>query len=197
MTPSQASHQPLSLQQPQLLVVEDDHSQRQLVTELLQAEGYRVCNADSVPAAILQLQQQPDIALVFSDWKLGSLSGLELLDYCKAHDPTAGFVIATAYGSVSHAVEAIQAGADDYLAKPFKRQELLLAVRKGLRARSLRKQNQQLSAALGEQQQLVDIIGHAPCMQQLFQRIQRNSGKSGRSRIIWCRKRCFYRRSRG
>ncbi len=124
----------------------------------------------------LSLQQQPDIALVFSDWKLGSLSGLELLDYCKTHYPTAGFVIATAYGSVSHAVEAIQAGADDYLAKPFKRQELLLAVRKGLRARSLRKQNQQLSAALSEQQQLVDIIGHAPCMQQLFQRIQRISG---------------------
>jgi len=179
MTLSQTSEQPhqlLSLQQPQLLVVEDDQSQRQLVTELLQAEGYRVCNADSVPAAILQLQQQPDIALVFSDWKLGSLSGLELLDYCKAHYPTLGFVIATAYGSVSHAVEAIQAGADDYLAKPFKRQELLLAVRKGLRARSLRKQNQQLTAALSEQQQLVDIIGHAPCMQQLFQRIQRISG---------------------
>ena len=52
----------------------------------------------------------------------------------------------TARGDSQDRVNGLEAGADDYLAKPFKRQELLLAVRKGLRARSLRKQNQQLSA---------------------------------------------------
>jgi len=164
----------MNLQQTSLLVVEDDGAQRQLISDLLQTEGYLVSQADSVESAVLLLQQQ-EFALIFTDWKLGTLSGLELLDYVKKQHPATAVVIATAYGSISHAVDAILAGADDYLSKPFKRQELLLTVRKGLRARSLRRQNQQLSAALGEQQQLVDLIGHAPCMQQLFARIQRIS----------------------
>ncbi len=164
----------MNLQQTRLLVVEDDSAQRQLISDLLQTEGYLVSQADSVESAVLLLQQQ-EFALILTDWKLGTLSGLELLDYVKKQHPAMAVVIATAYGSISHAVDAILAGADDYLSKPFKRQELLLTIRKGLRARSLRRQNQQLSAALGEQQQLVDLIGHAPCMQQLFARIQRIS----------------------
>jgi len=97
------------------------------------------------------------------------------LHWLRKERPDCGFVVGTAYGSVSHAVEAIQAGADDYLTKPFKRQELLLALEKASRATRLRQTNRQLQQALGEQQQLVELIGSAPCMQQLFQRIQRIS----------------------
>ncbi|MDD4863933.1 MAG: sigma-54 dependent transcriptional regulator [Alishewanella agri] len=157
-----------------LLVVEDDAQQRQLLCELLRAEDYQVQSADIVETAILALKQQP-LDLVLCDWKLGQGSGLQLLQYLRQHYPQLGFVVATAYGSVSHAVEAIQAGADDYLTKPFKRQELLLAISKGLSAWRLRQQNQQLTEQLSEQQQLVELIGHAPCMQQLFQRINRIS----------------------
>jgi len=160
----------------QLLVVEDDHSQRDLICQLLSTEGYLLHQADSVETAILTLKAQPAIALVLCDWKLGAGTGLQVLQYVRQQLPAVAFVVATAYGSVSNAVEAIHAGADDYLTKPFKRQELLLAVSKGLRARHLRQQNLQLSAQLGEQQQLVELIGHAPCMQQLFQRISRVAG---------------------
>jgi len=164
--------------QPALLVVEDDAQQRQLVCQLLQAEQYQVIAADSVEAAIVLLKQQPQLALVFSDWKLGNGSGQQILQYVRRNMPELGFVVATAYGSVSHAVEAIQAGADDYLAKPFKRQELLLAVAKGLNARNLRQQNRQLTEQLSEQRQLVDLIGNAPCMQTLFSRINRVSNSN-------------------
>lgn len=160
----------------QLLVVEDDHSQRDLICQLLSSEGYLIHQAESVETAILTLKAQPDIALVLCDWKLGQGNGMQVLQYVRQQLPTVAVVVATAYGSVTHAVEAIHAGADDYLTKPFKRQELLLAISKGLRARHLRQQNVQLSAQLGEQQQLVELIGHAPCMQQLFQRISRVAG---------------------
>lgn len=161
-----------------ILVVEDDSQQRELICQLLQGAEYSTYAADSVEQAILLLKQQPDIALVFSDWKLGAGNGLQVLQYVRSQLPELGFVVATAYGSVSHAVEAIQAGADDYLAKPFKRQELLLAVAKGLNARTLRRQNRQLSEQLGEQRQLVELIGNAPCMQQLFSRINRVSNSN-------------------
>lgn len=162
----------------QLLVVEDDQAQRGLLSQLLTSDGYLVHQADSTASAIVALKNQPELALVLCDWKLGSGSGADVLQYVRTECPALGFVVATAYGSVSHAVDAIQAGADDYLSKPFKRQELLLAISKGLRARQLRLQNQQLSAQLTEQQQLVDLIGHAPCMQLLFQRIQRVAGSN-------------------
>lgn len=161
-----------------LLVVEDDTQQRELLCQLLQDAQYQTFAAASVEDAVLLLKQHPHIALVFSDWKLGQGNGMQLLQYVRRQLPELGFVVGTAYGSVSHAVEAIQAGADDYLTKPFKRQELLLAVAKGLNARQLRQQNRKLTEQLGEQQQLVDLIGHAPCMQRLFQRISRVSNSN-------------------
>lgn len=158
-----------------LLLVEDDANQRQLLTGLLQGAQFEVTAVDGVESAIVALKANPQLQLVFSDWQLAGRDGLELLRWVRRERPTLGFVVGTAYGSVSHAVEAIQAGADDYLTKPFKRQEMLLAIEKARRAAALRQQNQQLQQALGEQQQLVELIGAAPCMQQLFARINRIS----------------------
>ena len=97
------------------------------------------------------------------------------MNYVRRNQPAIGFAIATAYGTISHAVEAMNAGADDYLAKPFQRQELLLCIDKIFKAKQLRAQNQQLTDALSEQQQLVDLVGSAPCMQKVYERINRVS----------------------
>ena len=157
-----------------VLVVEDDHEQRQLICDMLAAESYIVHDADCVEQAIVILKQVP-IDVVFSDWKLGQLTGLDLLNYARRNLPEIGFVIATAYGTISHAVEALQKGADDYLPKPFQRQPLLLTVEKAYKAKQLRKQNHQLAAQLSEQKQLVGIVGKAPCMQKVYQRIDKVS----------------------
>ena len=157
-----------------ILVVEDDSDQRELITNLLAAEQYQVQSADSVESAILLIQQHA-FDVIFSDWNLGGLSGLDLLNYVKKNHAHIGFAIATAYSTVSHAVEAIQQGADDYLAKPFQRQTLLLTIDKVFKAGQLKKQNQTLSQQLNEQNQLSNIIGRAPCMQKVYQRINRVS----------------------
>ncbi len=157
-----------------ILVVEDDHDQRELITNILAAEQYQVQSADCVESAILLIKKQ-SFDVIFSDWNLGSLSGLDLLNYVKENNPTIGFAIATAYSTVTHAVEAIQQGADDYLPKPFQRQTLLLTIDKALKSGQLKKQNQQLSQQLNEQHQLSNIVGKAPCMQKVYQRINRVS----------------------
>ena len=157
-----------------ILVVEDEADQRELICDLLEADNRQILAADCVEQAIVMLKDSA-IDVVFSDWNLGTLSGLDLLNYVRKNQPDLGFVVATAYGSINHAVEAMKAGADDYLAKPFQRQELLLTIDKALKAKSLRQQNQKLSEQLSEQQNLVDLIGHAPCMQKVFERIRRVS----------------------
>jgi two-component system NtrC family response regulator len=157
-----------------VLVVEDEPDQRELICNILTVSGFNVLQADCVESAILIIKKSP-IDVIFSDWKLAELSGIDLLNYCRKNIPEIGFVIATAYGTINHAVQALQQGADDYIPKPFKRQELLLTIDKALKARNLRGQNKELSARLSEQNKLVGIVGKAPCMQQVYQRIDKVS----------------------
>lgn len=166
-----------------VLVVEDDSDQRQLICDMLVASQFKVKGADCVEQAILILKEQP-FDVIFSDWKLGSLTGVDLLNYVRKNLPATGFVIATAYGTIAHAVEALQKGADDYLPKPFQRQELLLTIEKAFKAKQLRSQNQQLADQLSEQKQLVGLVGKAPCMQQVYQRIDKISATNATVLIL-------------
>ena len=155
-----------------ILVVEDDPAQRDLVADVLTNAHFAVHAVDSIPAA-LEALAEPALQLVLSDFKLGDGNGLALLSEVRTRRPELSFVLMTAYGSIGHAVDAIRAGADDYLAKPFERQALLLAVDKALRTRALREENRKLNDALGERERLVDLIGTAPSMQKLYRQIER------------------------
>jgi len=155
-----------------ILLVEDDPAQRQLVAAALSAAGHSTCVADGVTAAVALLGE-PGLQLVLSDYRLSDGDGLQLLKEVRARRPELSFVLVTAYGSIQHAVEALRAGADDYLAKPFERQALLLAVDKALRTRALREENRRLSDALGERERLVELVGRAPAMQKLYRQIER------------------------
>jgi len=166
-----------------ILVVEDEPDQRALIVDILTASEYNVESADSVESAILLLKNK-SFDVIFSDWKLGNLSGIDLLNYVKRNHTDLGFVIATAYGTINHAVEAIQQGADDYLPKPFKRQELLLTIGKALKAKKLREDNHTLSEQLSEQKQLVGLVGKAPCMQKVYERIEKVSATNATVLIL-------------
>ncbi len=158
-----------------LLVVEDDPAQQGLICSILRSAGYHVRSADSTGAALRLLAEEP-VQLVLSDWKLKDSDGMALLRQVRSDYPGVGFVLATAYGSIQHAVEAVRAGADDYLPKPFERQALLLTVEKALRARALSEENQRLNECLGEREKLVDLVGKAPSMQKLYRRIEKIAG---------------------
>jgi len=166
-----------------ILVVEDEHDQRELICDILLASGFQVMSADCVEDAILKIKCNA-YDVIFSDWKLGALSGLDLLNYVRRNQAEIGFIIATAYGTINHAVKALQQGADDYLPKPFKRQELILTINKAYKAFQLRGQNKALSAQLSEQNQLVSLVGKAPCMQKVYQRISKISATNATVLIL-------------
>lgn len=161
-----------------ILLVEDDQQQREIIESILIGSDFLVSSAESAEAAILTIKKSMEaspIDVVFSDWKLGNVTGMEVLKYARKHIPNVGFAIATAYGTIAHAVEAIAAGADDYLAKPFQRQELLLCIERSFRAKQLRTQNTHLTAQLSHQHQMVELVGSSDCMQRVYQRIERVS----------------------
>lgn len=172
--------------QRHILLVEDDEQQREIIASILKASkppqsssaSYKVTSVGCAQEAMLAVKASltgQKIDVIFSDWKLGSFSGMDVLQFARKHIPTVGFAIATAYGTIAHAVDAIAAGADDYLAKPFQRQELLLCIEKANKARELREQNTQLTAQLSQQHQLVDLVGNSASMQKVYARIERVS----------------------
>lgn len=160
------------MNEQRILVVEDEDDQRSLVASILRSRGYLVAEADSLAAARAELERSP-VDLVLSDWRLGDGEGTELLADVRRDHPGVAFVVVTAYGTIARAVEAIHRGADDYLAKPFERQALLLAIEKVLRSRRLEDENRRLAEALGERDRLVDLVGSAPSMQKLFRRVEK------------------------
>ena len=123
-----------------VLLVEDEAAQRKLIAEILAREGHEVREAGTVDEALDEISQAvPD--LILCDWRMPGGNGGVLLDEVRARALGCAFIVMTAYGSISHAVDAIRRGADDYLGKPFERDALLLAVQRVLRTRRLEREN--------------------------------------------------------
>ena len=160
------------IHEPRILVVEDDADQRRLVVGLLAKEGYLTTEVGTVADALAALAGPP-VDLVISDWKLPDGEGTALLDAVRSGESDAGFIVMTAYGTISRAVAAVRSGADDYLTKPFESQALLLAVERALKARRLEGENQRLTRELGERDRLVEMVGSAPSMQRLFRQVEK------------------------
>ena len=158
-----------------VLLVEDEIDQRKIVAGILRGEGYSVAEAGSVDAALAELAASP-VDLVLSDWKLPGRDGTELLAEVKDRFPETGFLMATAYGTIAHAVAAVRAGADDYLTKPFERAALLLAVERTLRARRLADENRRLSEEVRDRDRLVDLVGKSPSMERLYRQVEKLAG---------------------
>ncbi len=166
-----------SLGSDRLLIVEDDPAQRQLIEEILNHAGFSTRVSPSAENALTLIDEEiPD--LVLSDWRLPGESGLDLLRRVKAQTADVAFIMMTAYGTISNAVAAVRAGADDYLTKPFERQALLLAIERTLSTRQLLQENRRLNEALEERDRLVDLVGRSPAMLKLYQRIEKISATS-------------------
>ncbi|MBT3352161.1 MAG: sigma-54-dependent Fis family transcriptional regulator [Nitrospinaceae bacterium] len=155
-----------------ILVVDDEERMLQLLDKLLVGEGYEVRTASSADEA-LRILGDTDYNLVISDVRMPGIDGMTLLRTLGEQGSSATVILMTAYASVTSAVEAIQAGAFDYLTKPFKIDEMLLAVRKSLESHHLRREVKSLRKEVHDKYGLEGIIGKSKAITQVFDMVKR------------------------
>ena len=155
-----------------ILVVEDEPKLRRLVELQLADDGYEVQSAPDAESG-LKLVNGPPFDLIITDLKLPGMSGLEFLQAVKRVDAQIPVVIMTAFGSVESAVDAMKAGASDYVLKPFSLAELVMVVRKELDTHELRRENRTLREALGRRYAYKNIVAQSEKMQAVLALVER------------------------
>ena len=107
--------------------------------------------------------------LVITDIKMSGMSGLDLLHELKAFDPSLPIIVITAYGTVESAVQALRAGAYDYITKPFENDEIKLTVAKAFERERLLAENRYLHQELEGRYAFSGIVGKSASMQEVFE----------------------------
>src|SRR5438105_5839420 len=152
---------------PPILVVDDEKNMRASLKTVLTDEGYSVRVLESAEEA-LNLLAHEEFFMVITDARLGGMNGYEFLGRARAQWPDVPVLMITAYATPKLAVEAIKAGAIDYLSKPFAPEELLHAVARCAERHRLLEENAVLRArSAGEPYKLEQIIGQSSRMIEL------------------------------
>ncbi len=154
-----------------ILIVDDEEVLQDVLTVLIRKEGHRTISAWSGEEAI-EILEREDIDLVLLDLMLPGMYGMQVLKEIRQRWPDQVVIVITAYSSIESAIDAMREGAFHYIPKPFKNEEVLLTVHKGLEQRSLTLENQSLREQLRQRFGFDNIIGKSKPMQQVYELIQ-------------------------
>jgi two-component system NtrC family response regulator len=155
-----------------ILIVDDERNYLVVLEALLSPEGYEIVTTDSGQEA-LRLFRGSDIDLVITDMKMPGMSGMELLEACKATNGDVPVIMMTAFGTIEMAVEAMKKNAFHYITKPFQNEQLKLTVKKALDNYRLVKENRLLNQALSERYKYGNIIGKSKPMLKVYDMIEK------------------------
>ena len=150
---------------PHVLIVDDELNIRRVLAAMLAREGYEVTAAADGEQALAVLQKTP-VHVVVTDLIMPRLGGMELLGRVAAEFPDVPVIVITAHGTVDSAVQALKAGAFDYITKPFEQEELKKVIAKATRAHEIERQNVHGPTKAGEK---APLIGHSSAMRQIFE----------------------------
>ncbi|HER63189.1 MAG TPA: sigma-54-dependent Fis family transcriptional regulator [Desulfobacteraceae bacterium] len=154
-----------------LLIIDDDLRQRELLLEVFAGRGYRVTACGDGREGLLLLQSEK-FDTVITDLKMPHIGGEEILKAALLIDPDLPVIVITGYGSIESAIEAMKAGAHDYIQKPFDPEELVIAVQKAQEHYGLIKKNRELAAQLATIK-ADELIGASRVMQEVKGMISR------------------------
>ncbi len=157
----------MSKDQARVLVIDDEEVMQDVLARLLRRRGYAVECAGSAEQGLRRLCET-DYDVILCDIMLPGMNGLEALQSIRRDDPQQVVIMITAYASVESAIEAMKNGAFDYIAKPFKNEEVLLTIGKGVEHRRLTQENRTLKRALSDKYGFSNIIGQSAEMREIF-----------------------------
>jgi two-component system response regulator HydG len=155
-----------------VLIVDDQRNMRTTTALVLAQSGYDVAEAESGDAALERLLVEP-FDVVLTDLRMAPTTGLDVLRRALDIAPTTQVIVMTGYGTIESAVEAMQLGAHDYIAKPFKEGELLLRVQRALEKRRLLVDVTHFSDDFKKRYQLDALVGRSAPMRDLLTKIVR------------------------
>jgi len=155
-----------------ILVVDDEPNYRIVLSELLGEEGYTVFTADNAQQAY-DIARDTDLDLVLTDMRMPGKDGLQLLAELKEFNRELPVIMITAFGEVDKAVTAMQAGAFNYLTKPFKNEELLISIKKAIDHYAVLRENSRLREEMNDRYSFANIIGKNRAMQHLYSMIEK------------------------
>jgi DNA-binding NtrC family response regulator len=150
-----------------ILVADDEEVMRDVLSALLSSESYRVDLAKSGSQA-LDMIRDGSYSVVLLDLMMPGLDGLQVLEEMQKIEGSPVAVVLTAFASIDKAVKATKLGAFDFITKPFKNDELLLAVKNAMEHRYLVEENRRLKKSLQERYSFQNILGKSVAMQQVF-----------------------------
>lgn len=155
-----------------ILVVDDESKIRESFSDILSLEDFEVDTAKNGEEAITMIDQDfYDVALI--DLNMPKVGGLEVLKYIVEHSLDTIGIILTGYATIRNAVEAMKAGAFDYLAKPVKMEEVIMVINRALEFRDIKRENVALKNQLKKKYRFENFIGDSPEIHKVFRIIEK------------------------
>lgn len=157
-----------NMEKPKILIVDDDKNLLEGLLTVLETKGFEVRGAADGKTA-LRLLETDMFDLIITDWKLQQMDGLHILKTINKNFPTVKVIMMTGYGSIEHAVEAMQSGANNYITKPFKSQKLVKMIEETLEigTKSVHKEKE----ALAKLRHFRNMVGVSRPMQDVYKKI--------------------------
>jgi len=155
-----------------ILIIDDEKSILDLLSVVFEKEGYHVETSPAATRAV-DLMGHKDFDLIISDIKMPKMNGMELLKYVRENRPDIPVVMITAYGTIKQAVEALKAGAMDYVVKPFDVEELKIIVAQGLEKKRLKEENIFLKKELKKKYDFENMVGKSKTMKEIYSLIEK------------------------
>ncbi len=149
------------------MVADDEEIMREVLSDLLSSESYLVDLAEN-GSQTLEMLREREYGVLLLDLMMPDMDGLQVLEELKKLESAPVPVVLTAFASIDKAVKATKLGAYDFIAKPFKNDELLLAIKNAMEHHRLVEENQRLKKSLRERYSFQNIIGKSPAMQQVY-----------------------------